>query len=473
MREPLILSTLAIAAFALCPVAVAEQVEYEADDRAEVLWIPEGLETVRGLLIWGNGAGGDDRRAAQRPLLRGFCELNGFALVATAWWNNLSGGEINIWEAHLEALAELSGHPELAHAPWATLGFSNGGQMAYGFNTMRPEKVIGFVANKGGFYNDTSPGELAITTPGLLIAGEQDEDYRREVLRGLFEDNRPAGARWAWVEQQGVGHQDDDERLMLPFLDQCVQLRYPADQLPTAEAGVALLPLAEVSGWVVDPTTWSEPLTAIASWDDFSGDSSLAGWVPSPAVAWHYRAFATRAEWLELSEQGSVTARPLHILEPAFEAHLFEEPCTHPCSLRVEIDTSAQPDFGWLGVYADDLLVGEVQGSGEPAELASLEVELPGGGVWGISALVDCADGVQRTTGLRHRVVLGERPVVDKPEDTGLPDTGGSGDSAPAGDDTGGRTGPAPGCGCGSRDGAPNGLWWALLALVGRARRRD
>ncbi len=431
-----------------------------------LLWIPDDLETVRGLLIWGNGAGGDDRRAAERPMLRGFCELNGFALIATAWWSNLSGGEINIWEGHLEALAEQSGHPEIVHAPWAALGFSNGGQMAYGFNALRPEKVIGFVANKGGYYNDTSPSAEAIATPGLLIAGEEDEDYRRQALQGLFEDNRTDGAHWAWVEQQGIDHRDDDERLMLPFLDRCVQLRYPADQAPTAAAGVELLPLDESSGWLADPASWSEPLTSIAAWDDYAGEPASAAWLPDEASAWHYRAFATRAGWLDISDQGWTADRPLHIVEPAFDAHFHSDACEHPCSLAVSIDTSEHPDFAWLGVYADTTLVGELSGGAEPQDSVSLDVELPGGGVWGISALVEDADGILRTTGLRHHVVLGPRPEGEDPVDTG--DSGGPDDSEPPADDSG-VAAPGGGCGCGG--GGMVGVWLGLLGL-GLARRR-
>ncbi len=453
---------------------MASYYEYEADERAELLWIPDELELVRGIVVWGNGAGGDDRAAAERPSLQGFAQLNDFALLATARWERFEGDEIELWEAHLQALAELSGHPELVHAPWAPLGFSNGGQMSYGLNAVRPEKVIGMVANKGGFYNDHEPPEAALLTPGLLIAGEEDEDYRRQAIRTIFEDNRARGARWAWVEQQAAAHEDLAERIMLPFMDRCVQLRYPADQSPSAHAGVSLRSLEEESGWLADVESWEEPLAQISAWKDYPGERDQASWLLGEDEAWHYRAFATRADWLELGPGGAVTGRPLHILRPAFDAFMHDEPCQDLCTISVELDTSEQADFLWLGVYTGSELLAELVGKKQPQDNVKLEVDLPGGGVWGLSALAHCADGVTRTSGLRHVVVLGERPPEPQDEaDSGL-DTGvdgGQDSGAEAGEDEALSIAPGGGCGCRAKGGSGLLVLLPALWLAGGRRR--
>ena len=108
------------------------------------------------------------------PWLRQFAELHDFALIGTSFWGNLSGMEINIWDSHLQALASASEHPELVHAPWAPMGFSNGGQMSYGFNALRPEKTIAFIANKGCCYNTTSPS---------LVSPNRRRPARSPILR--------------------------------------------------------------------------------------------------------------------------------------------------------------------------------------------------------------------------------------------------------------------------------------------------
>ncbi|HJQ78836.1 MAG TPA: hypothetical protein VJ828_02720, partial [Lacipirellulaceae bacterium] len=114
------------------------------------LWIPADVETVRGILIIGNGAGGDSTGAAANPIYQRFGDLHNFAVLGTGFWGNFSSStELSIWDNHLTALATTSGHPEMIHAPYAPIGFSNGGQMSYGFNALRPEKVIAFITNKG------------------------------------------------------------------------------------------------------------------------------------------------------------------------------------------------------------------------------------------------------------------------------------------------------------------------------------
>lgn len=169
--------------------------------------VPENLEIARGILIWGNGAGGDARARATDPELMALASSLDFAVLATSQWGNFSNSsEISIFESALSTFANSSNHPELLDAPWLPIGFSNGGQMSFGLNALRPQKVIAFAANKGGSYNVNSPSFPALTPPGLLIAGELDSTLLRNAIERLFDQNRPRGARWAWVEAEAVGH---------------------------------------------------------------------------------------------------------------------------------------------------------------------------------------------------------------------------------------------------------------------------
>ena len=208
--------------------------DYATGVRGTRMWVPPAASTVKGIVIYGNGAGGDDRNAVYAPWLQQFAQLHDYALIGTSMWGNLSGSEINTWDLHLAALATQSAHPELVNAPWAPMGFSNGGQMSYGFNALRPDKTIAFVTNKGCCYNNLLPSTAALKTPGILIAGEFDTTLRRNNIRGLFNNNRPRGALWSWVEQEGMAHEGFAFELMLPFFAEAIRLRYPAGQAPTA-----------------------------------------------------------------------------------------------------------------------------------------------------------------------------------------------------------------------------------------------
>src|SRR3954453_19114831 len=167
----------------------AQFYQYNTDVRGTLLWVPPGVQTVKGIVIWGNGAGADERSAASAPWLQQFAQLHGFALIGTSMWGKLVGSEINTWDQHIAALALQSGHAELKNAPYAPIGFSNGGQMSYGFNALRPEKTIAFITNKGCCYNNTLPSTSALNTPGILIAGELDTDTRRNSIHSLFDNN--------------------------------------------------------------------------------------------------------------------------------------------------------------------------------------------------------------------------------------------------------------------------------------------
>jgi predicted esterase len=235
------------------------------------------------------------------PELVAFAESIGFAVLATGNWGKFDinpttgvSSDFTTFNNRLAAFATESGHPELVHAPWICEGFSNGGQMAYGLNVLAPSKVIGFAANKGGYYNDDTPTAAALATPGLLVAGETDSDSRRNKLRNIFNTNRPLGAKWAWVEEENTSHQiANSYKLIRPFLEECVRLRYPASVgLPTS-GPVTLLTLAEADGWLVDHDTWNSGLTQIHDYGEQSGSNLDYGWVPSERIARLYQAFST------------------------------------------------------------------------------------------------------------------------------------------------------------------------------------
>ena len=139
--------------------------------------------------------------------------------------------------------------------------------MSYGFNALRPEKVIAFITNKGCCYNDRLPSEAALHTPGLLIAGELDTQVRRDSIRGLFNDNRPRGALWSWVEEENTGHARTDDEIVLPFMAEAIRLRYPSGELPSATVWRFLLALNEEDGWLADQSTWTSGLVDVASYD--------------------------------------------------------------------------------------------------------------------------------------------------------------------------------------------------------------
>jgi hypothetical protein len=387
LRTVFVVLTIAISSRASAQEGVFE---HTTGIRGTRMWIPPGVETIKGILIYGNGAGGDQRNEILTPWNQVFAYLHGFALIGTSQWGNLSGGEINIWDMHLAALATASGHPELVHAPWAPLGFSNGGSMSYGFNALRPEKTIAFVANKGCCYNNTLPPAAALETPGVLVAGELDTALRRNNIRGLFNNNRPRGALWSWVEEQGVAHEGRADSLFLPFMAEAIRLRYPIDQEPTATSGVQLIDVQTEDGWLANQSTWKSGLTKIWSYDEYPGNKQTAGWLLNENIAFIYRAFST------YDRKANLTFDLPFSLPPGFQLEAWVGLAEEPLALTLEL--SAIPDWTKIQVFNYAQPVLELTAGNLPQSLVSLSMPIPTDGIYGLSALVTHADGVTIST---------------------------------------------------------------------------
>src|SRR6185369_14859029 len=86
--------------------------------------IPEGLKTVRGLLVECNYAGGDSRGDwTFCHYYREFMHLHGFAFVGSKG-NNSHAASFQAFRNSLQMVGVSSHHPELVNAPYATVGFS-------------------------------------------------------------------------------------------------------------------------------------------------------------------------------------------------------------------------------------------------------------------------------------------------------------------------------------------------------------
>ena len=276
--------------------------------------IPEGLKTVRGLLVECNYAGGDSRGDwTFCTYYREFMHLHGFALVA-------SSGDVPHFKAFqafrncLQMISVASGHPELVNAPYAAVGFSAGGGFASTLMTIDPDRTIA-VGIFGARYNFDAISKPApanvLGIPSVLITGEKEKlndpavDGRYKVEE-VFVPNRPLGGELAWMERQGIGHQYDENRqdlLAMPLMDLAVRTRYPKDGDVTKGA-IKLLSIDPATGWVADNTTWKSGLTKIVPATQFKGDLAHSSWLQNEDIAFIYRAYATYNNPLTITSPG-------------------------------------------------------------------------------------------------------------------------------------------------------------------------
>lgn len=313
---------------------------YSYDDHASasyVVVIPEGLKTVRGLLVNACYAGGDSRW--DWPICeyyRQFMHLHGFALVATTATTGSPSSTppaaltpqarhraaFQGFEESMQVIATASQHPELANAPYVGVGFSAGGGFALNLMVFAPEKTIAVASYSSPYMFkrriEGPPSAALLHVPSICIAGEQEgfnAPLAPEVnpatgpgrIYEVFEPYRPQGAEYAYMERQGIGHTYDENRqdvLGMPLLDAAVRARYPKDGDVT-KGPIRLIDLDPSTGWIADHTTWKSGLTKICPAEEFTGDLGQSSWLQNEDLAFIYRAYSTYDKLLRITSPGN------------------------------------------------------------------------------------------------------------------------------------------------------------------------
>jgi len=286
--------------------SITYEVEFPELGRGLRMWLPRSSEEVRAVLVWGNGAGGDSRDAVLTPYLQAYAAANRLAVIATSQFGmKIREGEGALILDALRMFARDSGHPEIENAPLLFTGHSNGGQMAYEFNAWMPARVIAFTISKGGIYEsyDTLSPQ-ALSTPAVLSAGEVDEPRRVEAIQRIFETNRPKGAPWSLIVEQGQGHTwNESVPLYLVTMQHALEERLDP-HASAARAPVELKPVNASRAWLADNSTWKSGITAIYPADQYPGKAKRvkeASWLIDEDAAMIYRGIATYDDPLKLA----------------------------------------------------------------------------------------------------------------------------------------------------------------------------
>ncbi len=256
------------------------------------LVIPEGLTTVRGILVVTNGAGGDTRHWYTGAWYSEFLHLHDFAFLGAKGFTS-HVESLQVMQHALAQIAKDTGHPELVNVPYVTTGFSAGGGFASRLLVEVPDRVIACVPVSSRLnFTGTTPSPANLATPACIISGELEKGLPA-MVEPVLEAYRPKGALFAWMTVQGGGHtKSDQDILAIAFLDACVRLRYPADA-DVRQGPVKLKTLDPATGWIADNTTWKTGLTTIAPAGQFKGAIEKSSWLPSEDIAFVYRAYAT------------------------------------------------------------------------------------------------------------------------------------------------------------------------------------
>jgi hypothetical protein len=280
------------------------------------LWIPDGIRTVRAVIVHQHGASIPAAQAGatsaydlhwQALAKKWDCVLLGSSYRVLNNAIDLTPGGAELWfdprrgseRAFLKALEEFaakSGHAEIATAPWCLWGHSGGGIWSDLMGTLHPERVLAAFHRSGTAATfrpkpefpqpKVPPAIYEIPTMINFGIGEKGKlPWNGSVA--TFQEYRAQGAPIGFAPDPRTGHWCGDSRyLAIPFFEACLQMRL-------SEWGNILKPVDMSSAWLAIP--FGDTAVPAA---EFKGDPNKAAWLPNAVVA---------KIWMEYVRIGTVT----------------------------------------------------------------------------------------------------------------------------------------------------------------------
>lgn len=275
------------------------------------LWIPDGVDIVKGIIVLsGHGSGetvfinrGQSAmlKEVARELHLATFKFIGDPMQRGFWPKSL------LYD-RLEAFALQSGHPEIAHAPLFLYGHSNGTGFSAVFPSTEGDRVWGWVSMRPGItFQVYQPG--AAQVPGLVIFGEDDpflgRPSKEENLAVVPLMRRKHDALWNFAVEPKTGHGPGDNAwlFVFSFLRHTFNARVPSDADPR-RGPVKLTALKTESGQLGQNWDLSQggyQSLPFAPHSDFQGDKAAASWLVNAAYA---------ADWQAFQRDGKVSLSP-------------------------------------------------------------------------------------------------------------------------------------------------------------------
>ena len=208
------------------------------------LWLPDNCAKLRGLLIL--GANVPEHMLVGHSSIREVCAKNDLGIVwaVPTFWNfrketkGQDETQVAFLERLLQQLADVSGYPEVATAPWLPIGESGHLLMVCGLLNQRPDRCIAGICVK-------NPHEPQNKTVPLLwtLGTAQEWGQAKKDIRTTWRDtgsypqwgaNRAAqGWPLSIVIEHGTGHfycSDPMADYFARYIDAAVRARLPDDE---------------------------------------------------------------------------------------------------------------------------------------------------------------------------------------------------------------------------------------------------
>ncbi|VAX38550.1 hypothetical protein MNBD_PLANCTO02-1209 [hydrothermal vent metagenome] len=336
------------------------------------LWIPEGVKTVRAIIVRQHGCGKGARKFGlnhandlqwQALARKWDCALLGSQLwapkeVCSTWYIPQDGSERAFLTA-IKQLAKTSQHAELQDVPWAIWGHSGGAVWTMNMVYRHPEKIIaafprsgGLIPASGKFPRSQPPqpdsNPAAYRVPVMFCYGEKENQPGKRFYgavtstHSVFDPARKKKALWSVAEHPGVSHDNGNSRLLaIRFFDAMLAKRLPSS---SQKEKSSLQSLDFNKGWLGDSKT--KKIYPVAK---FQGDQSGLSWLPNKTTA---------LAWQELVTKGTLSDST----PPAAPRKVTQTKQSHGIKLHWQAEADIESGIHEFRIYRNKKLIGTVKG---------------------------------------------------------------------------------------------------------------
>lgn len=350
-----------------------ENTDYKFGSANYSLFIPEGVDTLCGILIHQHGCGNFDKSKSSNivydlqyqefarkwklallgPALSQFkncpdCGNPSNGIRECLEWSDPANGSEKALLVSLNAFADSSGHPELKAVPWLLWGHSGGGHWVLSMLNKHPEKVIALFAVSPAFDERFDFPQAAANVPVMLRhAGAKDFNdkgvncWGNSVTQYLKLRAMKGNASIAYSPKNEHGS-GDSRYLAIPFFDAIL-----AQRLPPKGSSV-IRDIDPSLAWFGDTVTHQ-----IFKYSAVAGKNENYCWLPDSVTA---------VKWRELALTGTVTD-----CTPPFPPMNLEITSTDDEKYLVSWMAKADIESGisHFNIYKNDSLLARVPESGE------------------------------------------------------------------------------------------------------------
>lgn len=282
------------------------------------IWIPEGVKTLRGVVVHQHGCGVGSCRSGQTGAFdlhwQALAQKHDCALISPVYeqpadancqmWCDPRNGSSDAFEKGLTDLAKQTGHPELATAPWAIWGHSGGGHWTGGMVLLHPQRVAAAWLRSGvpllpgeerqnvNAYEKIDPAVLGVPMMVNLGTKEGFSD-----TQGRFAGNWPRAKTFSETLRGSdalvgvsvdpfTSHECGNQRyLAIPWFDACLTQRLPK------EPGQPLVAIDSANGYLAPlPSPGSDIGEPVAA-KKFAAAKKESIWLPTQAIATNWQQY--------------------------------------------------------------------------------------------------------------------------------------------------------------------------------------